>query len=98
MELLPFNQQQDHHNSHNNNDNHKEAATASPPPPSEAGSSPFVGEWQGKSISFMQSNQHHSNEAQRTWDTSGLQGLPLKLVQGDQSARNWWRKVLLCYL
>ncbi|WJX21799.1 Phosphoglucan, water dikinase, chloroplastic, variant 2 [Trifolium repens] len=93
MELLPFNQQQDHHNSHNNNDNHKEAATASPPPPSEAGSSPFVGEWQGKSISFMQSNQHHSNEAQRTWDTSGLQGLPLKLVQGDQSARNWWRKL-----
>jgi phosphoglucan,water dikinase len=46
----------------------------------------------------MQSNQHQSNEAQRTWDTSGLQGLPLKLVQGDQSARNWWRKVLLCYL
>ncbi|WJX15560.1 Phosphoglucan, water dikinase, chloroplastic, variant 2 [Trifolium repens] len=89
MELLPFNQQQDHHN----NDKESPPPPPPPPPPSEAGSSPFVGEWQGKSISFMQSNQHQSNEAQRTWDTSGLQGLPLKLVQGDQSARNWWRKL-----
>ncbi|MCH87025.1 phosphoglucan water dikinase, partial [Trifolium medium] len=105
LELLPFNEQQQQHsydhdsNNLGDNNHDKEAVTASPPPPpSEAGSSPFVGEWQGKSISFMQSNEHQSHEAQRTWDTSGLQGLPLKLVQGDQSARNWWRKVPLCYL
>ncbi|CAI8601623.1 unnamed protein product [Vicia faba] len=51
------------------------------------------GDWQGKSISFMQSNQHHTNQPQTTWDTSALQGLPLYFVQGDQTARNWWRKL-----
>ncbi|XP_058774586.1 phosphoglucan, water dikinase, chloroplastic-like [Vicia villosa] len=96
MDLLPLDEQEQHrdHDSENVGDNSKsnvdkEASSSS----FEAGSSPFVGEWQGKSISFMQSNEHHSNEAQRTWDTSGLQGLPLKFVQGDQSARNWWRKL-----
>ncbi|CAK8574448.1 unnamed protein product [Lathyrus sativus] len=93
MDLLPLD---DHHSKNvgdtiQSNDD-KEAATASSSS-FEAGSSPFVGEWQGKSISFMQSNQHNTNEAQRTWDTSGLQPLPLKFVQGDQSARNWWRKL-----
>ncbi|XP_020206268.1 phosphoglucan, water dikinase, chloroplastic [Cajanus cajan] len=60
---------------------------------SEADPSPFVGQWQGKPISFMQSNEHRSHETQRKWDTSGLQGLSLKLVQADQNARNWWRKL-----
>ncbi|KAL2323805.1 hypothetical protein Fmac_022863 [Flemingia macrophylla] len=59
---------------------------------SEGDPSPFVGQWQGKPISFMQSNEHRSHETQRQWDTSGLQGLSLKLVQADQNARNWWRK------
>lgn len=60
---------------------------------SEAEASPFVGQWQGKAISFMQSNDHRDHETHRKWDTSGLQGLSLKLVQADQNARNWWRKV-----
>ncbi|KRH36357.2 hypothetical protein GLYMA_10G298000v4 [Glycine max] len=60
---------------------------------SESEASPFVGQWQGKPISFMRSNEHRSHETERKWDTSGLQGLPLKFVQADQSARNWWRKL-----
>ena len=56
--------------------------------------SPFVGQWQGKAISFMRSNEHRNREAERRWDTSGLQGFALKLVQGDSNARNWWRKVI----
>lgn len=56
--------------------------------------SPFVGQWQGKTVTFMQSNEHRTHETERKWDTTALQGLPLKLVQGDQNARNWWRKVL----
>ncbi|XP_014513502.1 phosphoglucan, water dikinase, chloroplastic [Vigna radiata var. radiata] len=59
----------------------------------EAEPSPFVGQWQGKPISFMRSNEHRTHETQRKWDTSGLHGLPLKLVQADQNARNWWRKL-----
>lgn len=56
--------------------------------------SPFVGQWQGKGATFMQSNEHHNREAERKWDTSGLEGVALKLVEGDQKARNWWRKVM----
>ena len=56
--------------------------------------SPFVGQWQGKTASFMQSNEHRSHETERKWDLTGLEGLALKLVEGDQKARNWWRKVM----
>jgi len=100
MELLPlnFNEQQSHDHDQNNNNNNDEKEAAASAPLSDAGPSPFVGEWQGKSVSFMRSNDHQTHETQRTWDTSGLQGLPLKFVQGDQSARNWWRKVLLYIL
>lgn len=58
--------------------------------------SPFVGQWQGKAASFMRSNEHRAHERERTWgrDTSDLEGLALKLVEGDRNARNWWRKVL----
>ncbi|XP_024451407.1 phosphoglucan, water dikinase, chloroplastic isoform X2 [Populus trichocarpa] len=59
----------------------------------EVETSPFVGQWQGKAISFMRSNEHRNREAERRWDTSGLQGFALKLVQGDLNARNWWRKL-----
>ncbi|GAB4844035.1 Phosphoglucan, water dikinase, chloroplastic [Ancistrocladus abbreviatus] len=60
---------------------------------SEVEGSSFVEQWQGRSVSFMQSNKHRSRETERKWDTSGLEGLALKLVQGDQNARNWWRKL-----
>lgn len=59
----------------------------------EVGASPFVGQWKGKAISFMRSNEHHSRESERSWHTSGLEGLALQLVEGDKNARNWWRKV-----
>lgn len=63
--------------------------------PLEVESSPFVGQWQGKAISFMRSNEHQSHETERKWDTIGLQGLALKLVESDKNSRNWWRKVML---
>ncbi|KAI3932874.1 hypothetical protein MKX01_031856 [Papaver californicum] len=55
--------------------------------------SPFVEQWQGKAASFMRSNEHGNREANRGWDTSGLEGCALKLVEGDRNARNWWRKL-----
>lgn len=55
--------------------------------------SPFVEQWQGKSISFVRSKEHLDMDKERKWDTSGLEGLALKLVEGDKSARNWWRKL-----
>lgn len=61
---------------------------------SEMETSPFVEQWQGKAASFMRSNEHGSKVSSIKWDTSGLQRLPLKLVEGDRSGRNWWRKVL----
>ncbi|KAA3480288.1 phosphoglucan, water dikinase, chloroplastic [Gossypium australe] len=59
----------------------------------EVEASPFVGQWQGRPASFMRSNEHHNRESERRWDTTGLEGLALKLVEGDKSARNWWRKL-----
>ncbi|CAM8918101.1 unnamed protein product [Rhodiola kirilowii] len=61
--------------------------------PLEAKGSPFVEQWQGRNASFMQSNEHGSRETQRRWDLSGLEGVALKLVEGDQHGRNWWRKL-----
>ena len=63
-------------------------------PLSEVETSPFVGQWQGKDVSFMRSNEHRTHETERMWDTSGLEGLALRFVEGDRNARNWWRKVL----
>nr|XP_009416602.2 PREDICTED: phosphoglucan, water dikinase, chloroplastic [Musa acuminata subsp. malaccensis] len=60
---------------------------------SEAGASPFVEQWQGRAASFMRSNDHASRETERKWNTDGLDGAALKLVEGDRSARNWWRKL-----
>ncbi|KAG8481242.1 hypothetical protein CXB51_026060 [Gossypium anomalum] len=62
----------------------------------EVEASPFVGQWQGRPASFMRSNEHHNRELERRWDTTGLEGMALKLVEGDKSARNWWRK-LTCW-
>ncbi|KAL9262661.1 Phosphoglucan, water dikinase, chloroplastic-like protein [Drosera capensis] len=63
------------------------------PVASESETSPFVEHWQGRAVSFMRSNEHGTRESERKVDTSGLEGLALKLVQGDQNARNWWRKL-----
>ncbi|EEC69133.1 hypothetical protein OsI_38056 [Oryza sativa Indica Group] len=59
---------------------------------SEAESSKFVGQWQGSKTVFMRSNEHLNKEADRMWDTTGLDGIALKLVEGDKASRNWWRK------
>ncbi|KAL9144745.1 hypothetical protein ABFS82_14G316100 [Erythranthe guttata] len=55
--------------------------------------SAFVGQWQGKDASFVRSNDRTNEEKNINWDTSGLEGISLKLVEGDRSARNWWRKL-----
>lgn len=60
---------------------------------SEAEPSPFVQEWQGQAASFMRSNDHRNRESERRLNTDGLEGLSLKLVEGDRNARNWWRKL-----
>ncbi|XP_010551754.1 PREDICTED: phosphoglucan, water dikinase, chloroplastic-like [Tarenaya hassleriana] len=55
--------------------------------------SSLAGQWQGKDVSFMRSNEHRNREVDRIWDTTGLEGSALKLVEGDRNARNWWRKL-----
>lgn len=60
---------------------------------SEMAPNPFVQDWQGRAAEFMRSNEHRSREVDRRWNTEGLEGLVLRLVEGDKSARNWWRKV-----
>ena len=62
-------------------------------PAPEAESSKFGGQWQGSKTVFMRSNEHLNKEADRMWDTTGLDGIALKLVEGDKASRNWWRKV-----
>eukprot|EP00249_Psilotum_nudum_P024562 c29221_g1_i1 orf=269-3925(-) len=55
-------------------------------------SSGFVQEWQGRGISFMQSNEHARQKDSKR-DTFGLEGPALYIVKGDQNANNWWRKL-----
>uniref|UniRef100_A0A1J3K4Y7 Phosphoglucan, water dikinase, chloroplastic n=1 Tax=Noccaea caerulescens TaxID=107243 RepID=A0A1J3K4Y7_NOCCA len=55
--------------------------------------STLAGQWQGKDASFMRSNEHGNREVGRNWDTSGLEGPALKMVEGDRNSRNWWRKL-----
>ncbi|KAI4326410.1 hypothetical protein MLD38_031729 [Melastoma candidum] len=55
--------------------------------------SQFVEQWQGKAVTFMRSNEHKSRETEMRWDTSGLEGSAVKLVEGDRNARNWWKKL-----
>ena len=57
-------------------------------------STSFVKEWQGAS---MKDRRERSGK----WDTTGLDGPALQIVEGDKSASNWWRKLdvvrdLLC--
>lgn len=58
-----------------------------------ATTSTFVEQWQGKGASFHRSKDNLDAEKRTNWDTSGLSGISLKLVEGDRSGRNWWRKV-----
>ncbi|XP_031475207.1 phosphoglucan, water dikinase, chloroplastic isoform X1 [Nymphaea colorata] len=55
--------------------------------------SSFVQEWQGNDVQFMSSNQHSARETERRWNTDGLLGVALKLVEGDKVSRNWRRKL-----
>ncbi|XP_078433717.1 chloroplastidic phosphoglucan, water dikinase (ATGWD3) [Wolffia australiana] len=55
--------------------------------------SSFVEQWQGRPAAFMKSNEHRNRESERRWRTDGLEGVPLKLVENDREARNWWRKL-----
>ncbi|XP_051150786.1 phosphoglucan, water dikinase, chloroplastic isoform X2 [Andrographis paniculata] len=55
--------------------------------------SPFVDQWQGRDVSFVRSKDYFDAEKETKRDTSGLEGIALKLVESDQSARNWWRKL-----
>lgn len=64
----------------------------------ETGSSTFGGQWQGSEAVFMRSNEHRNKSSDRMWDTAGLGGMALKLVEGDKSSRNWWQKVSWLYL
>lgn len=64
----------------------------------ESATNTFVQGWQGKEASFMKSNEHGGRERQRHWDTTGLEGVTLKLVEGDKSAKNWWKKVPFWFL
>lgn len=54
---------------------------------SEATSTSFVQEWQGGS------SRSGSSNGRVKWETSGLAGPALQLVEGDKSASNWWRKL-----
>ncbi|KAK3414637.1 hypothetical protein EUGRSUZ_H00494 [Eucalyptus grandis] len=75
------------------NDENNGAAVNDTAALAEAETSPFVEQWQGKAVSFMSSNEHRNRETEMRWDTSGLEGVALKLVEGDRNARNWWRKL-----
>ncbi|VAH99085.1 unnamed protein product [Triticum turgidum subsp. durum] len=56
-------------------------------------SSSFGGQWQGSEAVFMRSNEHGNKSSDRKWDTAGLGGMALKLVEGDKSSKNWWQKL-----
>lgn len=49
-------------------------------------------QWIGKDVVFMRSNQH-SSEREGIWNTEGLEGPALHLVQGDESAGSWLGKL-----
>jgi len=58
---------------------------------SDDGSSNF--QWSGDVV-FMQSNEH-PRERQGEWNTDGLVGAAYRLVEGDQHASNWLKKLEL---
>ena len=40
-------------------------------------------QWQGREVSFMKANEH-AKERQGTWNSEGLQGAALAIVDGDR--------------
>lgn len=40
-------------------------------------------QWQGRQVSFMRANEH-TRERQGVWDSEGLQGAALAIVEGDR--------------
>eukprot|EP00850_Spirogloea_muscicola_P003513 SM000014S00301 [mRNA] locus=s14:501177:507786:- [translate_table: standard] len=54
--------------------------------------SEFGQRWQGKGTSFMRSNDH-SHDRSGQWDTVGLGGAALRLVEGDKDAGSWRKKL-----
>ncbi|KAK3204499.1 hypothetical protein Dsin_018545 [Dipteronia sinensis] len=93
LDLLPMSLQETEGDMEDICKNSSAMTDAAPEALLESQTSPFVGQWQGKNISFMRSNEHRDRETERKWDTSGLEGLALKLVEADRHARNWWRKL-----
>jgi len=51
-------------------------------------------QWSGRETVFMQKNDH-SGERSGIWNTSGLEGVALKLVEGDRDAPSWLNKLSL---
>ncbi|KAK3262785.1 2,3-dihydroxyphenylpropionate/2,3-dihydroxicinnamic acid 1,2-dioxygenase, variant 2 [Cymbomonas tetramitiformis] len=49
-------------------------------------------QWHGKDVTFMRSNEHTSDRT-GTWDTTGLTGTALRLVEADRNAGSWWQKM-----
>ncbi|KAH7573367.1 hypothetical protein JRO89_XS03G0130200 [Xanthoceras sorbifolium] len=94
LDLLPLSLQESEGDMEDIGENPSAVTDGAPEDLLEIKTSPFVGQWQGKAISFMRSNDHGNRETKRKWDTSGLEGFALKLVEGDRDGRNWWRKVL----
>ena len=50
--------------------------------------------WTGRETVFMRSNEH-SGERDGVWNTEGLTGAALKLVEGDSKAPSWLKKLEL---
>ena len=69
----------------------QEGDTADEPSFAENGAAPAAddrlphNQWQGQDIQFMQSNAH-ARERQGKWDTSGLEGAALQIVEADEKA------------
>uniref|UniRef100_A0A061RNS8 Phosphoglucan, water dikinase n=2 Tax=Tetraselmis sp. GSL018 TaxID=582737 RepID=A0A061RNS8_9CHLO len=49
-------------------------------------------QWAGAQVQFMTENRH-SRERSGKWDTAGLEGAALALVQGDRKAASWLQKL-----
>lgn len=58
----------------------------------EQGPSAASSNWSGKQIRFMRSNEH-SREREGVWDSTGLEGAELAIVQGDEKAASWLQKL-----
>ncbi|XP_024534041.1 phosphoglucan, water dikinase, chloroplastic isoform X1 [Selaginella moellendorffii] len=65
----------------------KETVTAS-----SDGDMSFSQGWQGKNVAFMKANEHTSRQGGK-WETAGLEGAALRIVEGDKKSGNWWRKL-----